>query len=644
MKTTLKRGIGRVAETNGNGRAVFPPGVLTPVTRYRQPEPPRRTRLQWAGHVLLWLLVALLTVGGGLVAGSYLYLQSSVHDTKAKSAAVKRAEQDLDEVPPASHPTTALVLGYDRRRYGPERNLPARSDTILLVRADPQTQSISLLSFPRDLLVPIRCPGKSFGTDRINAAYEDCGPRGTLLTVKALTGVDVNYLITVNFRGFRRVVDTLGGVWIDVDRRYYNENRGTPGTDYANIDLQPGYQRLTGKQALDFARFRHTDSDLYRIARQQFVVKALKEQFTRHFGVTSIPNVVNAITRNVEIGRHGDKPLELTTVLSYAEFAHGLPSGHFFDAKIGDLTGYNELSAPQSAIQEAVQEFEHPDVEAAQKATAVALNERLRTRGIPPKRISVLVLNGTTQTGLANATSYELGRRGYRTLQPPNGLPANAPTSNYYDSKAYYDPRQPLSQKAAHQLAAMLGSATVEPIPLELRSIANGAMVVVVLGQTYPGNLPAAAVDRTPKHHTPNVTSNAALARPYLTRARRRVPFRLELPTTIERTSTLDYEEPMRVYAVSRGHRAVRLVFRTGAMEFWGIEETDWNGAPVLSGRNVERHLGRRVFDLYYTGPHLHMVVLRQNGATYWVVNTLLDSLSNETMLAIAKGFRPLPK
>ena len=639
MKTTLKRGIGRVAETNGNGRAVFPPGVLTPVTRYRQPEPPRRTALQWAGRVLLWLVVALLTVGG-----YYLYTHESLAAFAPHDAATRAAEKKLDTAPPASEPAIALLVGYDRRRYGPERNLPARSDTILLVRADPQTQSISLLSFPRDLLVPIRCPGKPVFTDRINAAYEDCGPRGTLLTVKGLTGVDVNYLITVNFRGFRRVVDTLGGVWIDVDRRYYNENRGTPGTDYANIDLQPGYQRLTGKQALDFARFRHTDSDLYRIARQQFVVKALKEQFTRHFGATSIPNVVNAITKNVEIGRHGDKPLELTTVLSYAEFAHSLPSGHFFDAKIGDLTGYNELAAPQSAIQEAVQEFEHPDVEAAQKATAAALNERLRTHGIPPRRISLLVLNGTTQTGLANATSYELARRGYRTLQPPNGLAANAPTSNYYESKAYFDPRQPSSKQAARQLAAMLGSATVEPIPFELTSIANGAMVIVVLGQTYPGNLPAATVDRTPKHHPPNVTRNADLSRPYLARARRRLPFRLELPTTIERTSTLDPEEPMHVYAVSRGHRAVRLTFRTGANEYWGIEETDWNGAPVLSGRNVERHLGRREFDLYYTGAHLHMVVLRQNGAAYWVVNTLLDSLSNETMLAIAKGLRPLPK
>ena len=94
--------------------------------------------------------------------------------------------------------------------------------------------------------------------------------------MRKLTGVSVNYLITVNFRGFTQVVDKLGGMWIDVDRRYYNSHSGPTG--YATINLQPGYQKLNGSQALDFVRFRHTDSDLYRNARQQSFVRALKDQ------------------------------------------------------------------------------------------------------------------------------------------------------------------------------------------------------------------------------------------------------------------------------------------------------------------------------------------------------------------------------
>jgi hypothetical protein len=86
----------------------------------------------------------------------------------------------------------------------------------------------------------------------------------------------------------------------------------------------------------------------------------------------------------------------------------------------------------------------------------------------------------------------------------------------------------------------------------------------------------------------------------------------------------------------------VRLTFEQTPTDFWGIEETDWADAPILASPSFEHRLGGRVFDFYYSGPHLHMVVLKENGATYWVVNTILDALSNETMLAIAKGLRPL--
>ena len=92
-------------------------------------------------------------------------------------------------------------------------------------------------------------------------------------------------------------------------------------------------------------------------------------------------------------------------------------------------------------------------------------------------------------------------------------------------------------------------------------------------------------------------------------------------------------------------HKAVRLTYRlAGGNEYWGVQMTDWDDAPVLSDRNFGRRIGGRRYERYYNGPHLHMVVLRTDGATYWVVNTLLDRLSNETMIAIAKGLRPLVK
>ncbi|MDQ3997027.1 MAG: hypothetical protein M3303_08405, partial [Gemmatimonadota bacterium] len=98
--------------------------------------------------------------------------------------------------------------------------------------------------------------------------------------------------------------------------------------------------------------------------------------------------------------------------------------------------------------------------------------------------------------------------------------------------------------------------------------------------------------------------------------------------------------------AIKKGHRAVRLTFRygNGFNEYWGIEQTDWEDAPILQHPTTTQRIGGRDYELHYSGPKLHMVVLREGGTTYWVVNTLLDKLSNDTMLAIAKGLRPLPR
>jgi hypothetical protein len=151
-------------------------------------------------------------------------------------------------------------------------------------------------------------------------------------------------------------------------------------------------------------------------------------------------------------------------------------------------------------------------------------------------------------------------------------------------------------------------------------------------------------VDETPKKQPPNVVVNPGLSLSALRSVNSKLAFPLEVPHVVERTSQLEFDAPVRRYFIQRHHRAVRLSYRTGADEYWGIEETDWNDAPILANPSFTHKIRGRTFDFYYSGPHLHMVVLRENGATYWVTNTILDSLSNETMLAIARGLRPLGK
>jgi LCP family protein required for cell wall assembly len=642
MRTTLKRGVGRGATLNGNGRAAVPPGPLGPVTVYRQPPAPPRSRRSLAMQIFGWTLLALAVLVGGTAGGAYLYLHESVAAVAPRSAEVKKALKSLKVALPGE-PATALVIGYDHRA-NEAKGSPSRSDTLMLVRADPGEKTISMLSFPRDLRVEVRCPGKGSYVDKINSAYATCGPSGALATVANLTRLPVNYIITVNFRGFRQLVDKLGGVWMDIDRRYFNDHGGPTG--YAKINLQPGYQRLNGTRALDFVRYRHTDSDIYRNARQQLFVRALKDQIGSAFSLTKLPQVIKVVTSNVEVGQGGGNDVSAKTVLRYAALAYALPPGHVFQSRIDGLEGFSDLTTSTENIDRAVREFRNPDVESPRKATAVALGEKLKQRTPPPRETYVLVLNGNGVEGSASTASYLLSQRGYQMVVPPNGLPANAPSYDYFRTQIFFDPTRAGAKPAATKLANLFGSADVKKLTPRIRALGNDAMIVTVIGQTFHNRLAAAPIDQTPKRQEAAVVSGESAAVDLLRRYRREIGFPLMVPTKIERSSSIDSETPIRVYRIDpdKEHKAVRLTYRVAGNQYWGVQMTDWDDAPVLAGRNFVRRLGGRRYELYYNGPRLHMVVLRTDGATYWVVNSLLDRLSNETMIAIAKGLRPLAK
>lgn len=628
---------------------MLPPDALTPVTVYAA-EPPRQGRWGLLGRVLGVVAAAVLMLAVSLAGGVYLFAHESVAAVSAHSPDVKKAQARLDAVPPADKAAISLVIGYDRRA-GEGGN--GRSDTLMLLRADPETKAISMLSFPRDMIVDIHCNGQVFRS-KINAAYATCGAPGALETVRSLTGLPINYLITADFRGFKKIVNRLGGVWVDVDRRYFNDIGGPGG--YAKINLRPGYQRLTGGAALDFVRFRHTDSDFHRVARQQLFVTAMKEQFRNSFSIPKVPSLVGAVTKNVEVGVGGGKKLTPRTILRYALFAYGLPPGHFFQEKIEGLTGYSELSTESENVRAAVAQFTRPDVQAPKVATAVALGRKIKTAAPEPEDTTVTVLNGYTVPGAAAEARYLLSQRGYMTVDPPPTATGNTPWSNQQRTEVFFDPRRKGAQAAAKQLAQLFGVA--EPIPYVpakrcagppkfrphacfIQPLSNGALLTAVVGQSFHNQL-AAVPERVPLERHAPLTRYDRLATASLVRAQQKdVGFKLMVPATIERSSWPDPVMPIRVYRIADDYDAVRLVFRHG-LEYWGVQQTNWPDAPVLDSKNLRRVINGRAYDLYYRGAKLHMVVLHLNGASYWVVNTLLDSLSNETMLSIAKGLQPL--
>ncbi len=179
----------------------------------------------------------------------------------------------LTQAPPAGEATTILLLGNDRRPG--ETGVP-RTDTLMLVRADPQQGRIALLSLPRDLWVEI--PG--YGSNRINAAYVwgeiyDAQGGGLGLasrTVNNLFTIPVDYVMMADFQGFIGLIDTLGGITVNVEKELYDPSFPTMDYGYMVAHFQPGPQHMDGSTALIYSRIRHPDSDFMRNLRQQAVV------------------------------------------------------------------------------------------------------------------------------------------------------------------------------------------------------------------------------------------------------------------------------------------------------------------------------------------------------------------------------------
>ncbi len=185
----------------------------------------------------------------------------------------------------AGAPQTILVIGDDHigktttYATGAEQDIDGvhllHADTFMLVRMDPAQNQTSILSIPRDLLVNFNWHGVPYSDQKFNSAYsigrDDLVKKVVLAT---LPGITINHVIDFNFAAFLGLVDAIGCVYVDVDQRYYEPVGGA----VSPINIQPGYQRLCGENALAYVRYRHTDSDFVRVARQQDFIRQAKEQ------------------------------------------------------------------------------------------------------------------------------------------------------------------------------------------------------------------------------------------------------------------------------------------------------------------------------------------------------------------------------
>jgi polyisoprenyl-teichoic acid--peptidoglycan teichoic acid transferase len=238
--------------------------------------PERRGAGLWLRFAAAALIVIALTAAATATAG-LLGVQSFVDDLN-RGHTIKSLNGIITKAPPGK-PQTLLLIGSDHRANAGAHD--ARSDTMILMRLDPHANATTVLSIPRDLKVDFRLPTGAMRIGaKINETYTDGGEALTTKVIKGLLQIDINHVVNINFKGFREVVDAIGCVYADVDRRYYHSNLGLPPSQqYAEINISAGYQKLCGQQALDYVRFRHTDNDFVRAARQQDFLRQIKSQY-----------------------------------------------------------------------------------------------------------------------------------------------------------------------------------------------------------------------------------------------------------------------------------------------------------------------------------------------------------------------------
>lgn len=212
-------------------------------------------------------------------------------------------------------PITVLVLGtdltFDAKTGAPIAGSDGRTDSILLLHVDPARYKINLLSIPRDSFVPI----PEHGSNKINAANVFGGTELIRSTVENLTGKKIDYYVKIDPFAITKIVDLLGGVKLYVEKDMYYVDRAQD----LNINLKQGWQKLSGKEAQDYMRFRHdTWGDIGRIERQQKLLQAIFFSFAHPANLLKAPVVIEIVTKHIQTD------LPLSKMIRLANFARML--------------------------------------------------------------------------------------------------------------------------------------------------------------------------------------------------------------------------------------------------------------------------------------------------------------------------------
>ncbi|GAA2348424.1 LCP family protein [Streptomyces violaceusniger] len=467
----------------------------------------KRSRTRIALTIALSLLV-LVAAGAGWV---YWQLNGNISTFDADGISGDRPD-DL------SKGRNVLVIGSDARTGGNsdlgggDKDDIGRSDTALLLHVYADSKHAVAVSIPRDTLVdipPCKLPDGSWTKTRhdmmFNAAYSvgqtaKGNPACTQNTVEHLTGLRVHHTMVVDFKGFAKLTDVVGGVEVCVPQDVYQKDLNPNRADRGGRVFAKGEQNVAGQKALDYVRIRHgigDGSDIGRIKRQQaFIGSLIKKVKSDGLTPTKLLPLANAATKSMTV----DPGLgSANKLISFA-----------MSMKRIDLHNTKFITVPWRYRGErvAIVEPEADALWAALKADrtldgedAGGKNGEEKPKPSPSAKpvsgdgIAVTVHNGTTTGGLASRAAKTLTDHGFTVTGT-----GNAPSQDHATTAVEYGPGQ---KTQAETVARLFAEAELEPMP------ADG--ITVTLGQSYADS-PSAAPSPEPTRVPSKVADDARSA------------------------------------------------------------------------------------------------------------------------------------
>ncbi len=381
----------------------------------------RQMRASDSVQLILTILLVVLLAGG--LYCNYLFY-STIRDIVSHSrftlfprpSSSSTASTRTDNLPnwEKKERINILLLGIDRREV---ETGPCRTDTMIVVSVDPEAKSVSMLSIPRDLWVLIPDYDEH---NRVNAAhllgdtqnYPGGGPALAKKTIQYLLGIPLHYYVRINFAGFEKIVDMLGGITINVEQAIHDEEYPDASYGYMTVDIPAGVQKMDGRTALQYARVRHGSSDFHRARRQLQVIMAIKDKaLGLDIPLANIPKMLRTLGDSV------DTDLNLAELDALARLAREIQPDSIRTALIDESMttghktpqGWDVLIADQERVRQLVKEiFPTPITSPRQVGAPVDM--------LIEEAAKIEIQNGTAIKGLAERTANYLSKQGYQVV------------------------------------------------------------------------------------------------------------------------------------------------------------------------------------------------------------------------------------